>query len=63
MVLNKKVACPDFIAYEANSLPNRFVKKYKQLPLIAWTVKSQEEYLKVVKYCDNVIFENFEPKI
>ena len=63
MVLNKKVACPDFIAYEAKCLPNRFVKKYKQLPLVAWTVRTQEEYLKVVKYCDNVIFENFEPKI
>ncbi len=63
MMLNKKVACPDFIAYESKTLPNRFVKKYKQLPLIAWTVRSQEEYLKVVKYCDNVIFENFEPKI
>ena len=26
-------------------------------------VRTQEEYLRVVKYCDNVIFENFEPKI
>ena len=63
MLLNKKVACPNFIAYESKVLPNRFVKKYKQLPLIAWTVRNQEEYMKVVKYCDNVIFENFEPKI
>ena len=38
-------------------------KKYKKLPLLAWTVQSQEEYLNVVKYCDNVIFEGFEPKI
>ena len=63
MMLNKKVSQPDFIMYEAKTLPNRFVKKYKKLPLLAWTVKSQEEYLKVVKYCDNVIFEGFEPKI
>lgn len=62
MLLNK-IAMPNFISYEATSLPNRFVRKYKTLPLIAWTVRSQEEYLKVVKYCDNVIFENFEPKI
>ncbi len=62
MVLNK-IAKPDFIAYEASRLPNRFVKKYKSLPLIAWTVRSQKEYMKVVQYCDNVIFENFEPKI
>lgn len=62
MLLNK-MAKPDFIAYEASHLPNRFVRKYKTLPLIAWTVRSQEEYLRVVKYSDNVIFENFEPKI
>lgn len=63
MVANKKISHPDFIAYEAKHLPCRFVKKYKHLPLIAWTVKSQSEYLKVVKYCDNVIFEGFEPTI
>lgn len=63
MVLTKKLASADFIMYEAKTLPNRFVRKFKKLPLLAWTVKSQEEYLRVVKYCDNVIFEGFEPKI
>ena len=63
MLLNKKTSHPDFISYEAKTLPNRFVKKYKKLPLLAWTVKSQSEYLKVVKYCDNIIFQDFEPKI
>ncbi len=63
MLLNKKISHPDFISYEAKYLPNRFVRKYKSLPLLAWTVQSESEYLKVVKYCDNVIFENFEPVI
>lgn len=63
MLLNKKISHPDFISYEARHLPNRFVRKYKTLPLLAWTVRSQSEYLKIVKYCDNVIFEGFEPKI
>lgn len=63
MILTKKTAAADFIMYEAKTLPNRFVKKFKKLPLLAWTVKSQEEYLRVVKYCDNVIFEGFDPKI
>ncbi len=63
MLLTKKMAAADFIMYEAKTLPNRFVKKFKKLPLLAWTVKSQEEYLRVVKYCDNIIFEGFEPKI
>lgn len=62
MLLNK-VAQPNFIAYEATHLPNRYVRKYNNLPLLAWTVRSQEEYMRVVKYCDNIIFENFEPKI
>lgn len=63
MMLNKKVSSPNFIAYESKKLPNRFVRKYKKLPVLAWTVKTQEEYLRVIKYCDNIIFENFEPKI
>ena len=41
----------------------RNVKKYKKLPLIAWCITSQSEYMKVIKYCDNIIFENFEPRI
>ena len=63
MMLNKKVACPNFISYEAKYIPNRYVSKYKKLPLLVWTVRSQDEYMKVVKHCDNIIFENFEPKI
>ena len=63
MKLIKKVSFADFIMYEAKTLPNRFVRKYKKLPLLAWTVNSQEQYLKVVKYCDNVVFEGFDPKI
>ncbi|MDD4815924.1 MAG: glycerophosphodiester phosphodiesterase family protein [Clostridia bacterium] len=63
MSFNKKISEPHFISYDARTLPNRFVKKFKHLPLLAWTVRSQEEYLKVVPYCDNIIFENFEPKL
>lgn len=63
MLLNKKVSCPNFISYNAQNLPNRHVKFYKKLPLLAWCVRSQTEYMKVVKHCDNIIFENFEPKI
>ena len=62
MLLNKKIK-PDFIAYHWGNLPNRFVNKYKNLPILAWTVQSQEEYMQVVKHADNIIFENFKPKI
>lgn len=63
MLLNKKVSCPNFISYDTHFLPNYYVKRYKKIPLLAWTVNSQSEYMRVVKYCDNIIFEGFEPKI
>ncbi len=63
MWFNKKTSQPNFISYDLKNLPNRFVKKYKDLPLLAWTVRSKEEYMKIVKYCDNIIFENFDPEI
>jgi len=61
MLLNKKVSEPNFIAYQVENLPNRYVKKYSDLPLLAWCVRSEDAYNKVKKHCDNIIFENFEP--
>ena len=58
-----KIARPDFISYNAQDLPNRYVKKHKELPLLAWTVNSQSDYLKIAGCCDNIIFENFVPTI
>lgn len=63
MWITKKQGLADFIMYEAKALPNMHIRKFKRLPLLAWTVKSQDEYLRVVKYSDNVIFEGFDPKI
>jgi len=63
MSLNKRVSQPQFIAYKYDEVPNRYVNKYKNLPLLVWAVPSQQEYMKVAKYCDNIIFENFEPRI
>ena len=58
-----KVSCPNFISYRIEDLPNRFVKRCKALPLLVWVVKNQQQYIKAVQICDNVIFEDFEPKI
>lgn len=63
MILNKKVSYPNFISYDCENIPNRFVNHYKQLPLLCWCIRSQEQYLKIIKYCDNIIFENFDPVI
>ena len=54
---------PNFIVYQVENLPNRFVKKYKNIPLIAFVVRSQEAYDKVKKHCDNIIFEGFTPSV
>lgn len=59
MKFNKQTK-PDFISYNANDLPNKFVKKYNNLPLLAWTIKSKEDFMKAVKHCDNMIFEGFD---
>jgi len=61
MLLNKKVSEPNFIGYQAENLPNRFVKKYKELPVLAWCVRSEEMFEKMKKVADNIIFENIDP--
>lgn len=57
-----KVSSPHFISYRGSDLPNRYVTKTK-LPVLAWTIRSNEEREKVLPYCNNIIFENFIPPI
>lgn len=62
-----KRAKPNFINYDLRHLPNRYVnkiiKKHSDIPLLGWVVYNQEQYLTVVKLVDNVVFQDFEPKI
>ncbi len=62
MLFNKKVSEPHFISYQVENIPNKYVKKYSELPLLAWVVKNQDTYDRVKKYCDNIIFEGFIPE-
>lgn len=57
------VSKPQFIAYDCSNMPNNKIKKLRQkgLPILCWTVKSNEEYKTVKPLCDNVIFEGFVP--
>lgn len=57
------IALPDFICYNAKDLPNRHVKRIKPVCVIAYNVRSQQEYMDVAKYCDNIVFTGFEPTI
>lgn len=53
-----------FIAYGADTVKNcKAVKKYaKKIPILCWTVKSQEQLDELRPYCDNVIFDSFLPE-
>lgn len=58
-----KKAKPDFINYEIRDLPNRFVRKHKNIPLLAWVAYNQAEYTDGMTKADNIIFQDFEPKM
>lgn len=60
MKLNSTVSEPNFIMYKADDLPNRFVKKYKDLPLLAYHVNSAPLLERSRKYANNIVFENIE---
>lgn len=57
-----KVSEPNFISYNIDDLPNKYVKKYRDLPLLAWCVRTIEQKEKALKYADNIIFENVDPE-
>lgn len=53
----------DFISYDINFLPNRYVnkKRKKGYQVLAWTVDTQEKLRKAAQVADNIIFENIQP--
>lgn len=51
----------DFIAYDINALPNRYIEAKRRSKLVlGWTIRNKKDYDKAVKYCDNYICENME---
>ena len=56
-----KISKPDFIAYRFSDLPNKYVTK-SELPVLAWTIRSNADLESVKEYCDNIIFEKFIPQ-
>ena len=51
---------PDFISYDFNNLPNKYIKN-KDVPILAWTITSKEEEIEAMKYAHNVIFQDYIP--
>jgi len=56
---------PHFIAYQFQSLKKLNIKKYqnKNIVVLAWTLRSQDDTNKIKCYCQNIIFEGFIPII
>ena len=50
-----KVSSPDFISYKFDELPNKFVSK-TDLPVLAWTIRSNADMEKALPYCNNINF-------
>lgn len=52
-----------FIAYDIRRMPNPELQSLREqgIPVLGWTVTSLEEYHRVRPWCDNVIFEGFDP--
>ena len=65
LVKTLKLNClckPDFVSYDTRHIPNKHLAKI-ELPILAWVVKSEAEQVRISKYVDNIIFEDYLPKI
>lgn len=53
-----------FIAYDAATINvNKAVKKFsKKIPIICWTIRSQEQFDELREHFDNMIFDSFTPE-
>lgn len=58
-----KITNADFICYSGELLPYKRIKKCKPVGVIANNITSQNQYISVAPYCDNIIFSHFTPTI
>lgn len=62
MILNKKVSEPNFIVYDGADMPNKYLKKYYGIiPVLAYTIRSEGEEVRLKGFCDNFLFDNYTP--
>lgn len=54
--LNKR-SDPDFISYKLEDLPNKYVRKQKGVPVLAWTITNDDEVARAKEVADNYIFQ------
>jgi hypothetical protein len=57
---------PDFLTYEVNDLAvmeHALRRRFPDLPIITWTVRTAEERRKAAQFADGMIFEGFRPVV
>jgi glycerophosphoryl diester phosphodiesterase len=60
MLLHMPRTQPDFVAYYAMALPSPAVRlARRRRPVLAWTVRSEQEAGRLADHVDQIIFENF----
>jgi len=49
----------DFIAYDIAGLPNEATEycREKNIPVLTWTIRTEQQRRKAAQYCDNIIYE------
>ncbi|MGD9501970.1 MAG: glycerophosphodiester phosphodiesterase family protein [Methyloceanibacter sp.] len=63
-LLSAAIAWPHFIAYDIRALPALaplIARTLFRLPLLTWTVRTEEERERALRYADAMIFEGIKP--
>jgi len=63
-LLTGLVARPQFVAYAVANLPALapfFTRRVLGMPLLAWTVRTETERERAIRWADQMIFEGFRP--
>lgn len=55
----KKFSHIDFVSYNIENLPNKYVNKMN-IPILAWTIKTKEDYDKSKQNANNIIVDNID---
>ena len=62
LMLCNRISEPNFISYDADNLPNRFVKKFSHLPILAWKVSNAETLDRVKSCSTNIVYDGIDPE-